>query len=41
MVSDNVREAQKFQKLWYDQKVREREFETGEEVLVLLPATNC
>ena len=28
------------QKLWYDQKAREREFKTGEEVLVLLPTTS-
>ena len=40
LVSENVREAQRCQKLWYDQNTRERVLEPGEEVLVLLPTSS-
>ena len=39
MVSDNLKEAQQRQKTWYDQTARERELESGEEVLMLLPTS--
>jgi len=40
LVSQHVKEAQKCQKLWYDQNARETVLESGEEVLVLLPTTS-
>ena len=39
LVRDNLEAAQKLQKTWYDQNAREREFEEGEQVLVLLPTS--
>ena len=40
IVSDNLKEAQQWQKTWYDQTARESELESGEEVLVLLPTSS-
>ena len=37
LVESNLKQAQKQQKCWYDQTVSEREFQTGDQVLVLLP----
>ena len=36
-VQKNCEKAQKKQKQWYDENAREREFQVGEYVLVLLP----
>ena len=40
LVSENLKEALKCQKLWYDQNARERVLEPEDEVLVLLPTTS-
>ena len=40
LVSENLKEAQKHQKLWYDQNATERVLELEDEVLVLLPTTS-
>ena len=40
IVSDNLKEAQQRQKIWYDQTNREKELEPSEEVLVLLPTSS-
>ena len=40
LVSENLKEAQKHKKKWYDQNARERELEPDEEVLVLLPTSS-
>ena len=40
LVSENLKGAQKRQKLWYDQNARERVLEPEDEVLVLLPTTS-
>ena len=40
LVRENLKEAQKRQKKWYDQNARERELEPDEEVLVLLPTSS-
>ena len=40
LVIENLKEAQKHQKLWYDQNARERVLEPEDEVLVLLPTTS-
>ncbi len=37
LVQENLREAQRRQKRWYDRTAREREFKQGDEVLVLFP----
>ncbi|KAK7930573.1 hypothetical protein WMY93_006968 [Mugilogobius chulae] len=39
-VAENLREAQKKQKLWYDKQARSRSFEPGQKVLLLLPSSN-
>ena len=39
IAQENMRIAQAKQKSWYDQKSRDRSFEEGEQVLVLLPST--
>ena len=39
LTRENLREAQKQQKRWYDSKARERHLQAGEEVLVLLPTS--
>ena len=39
LVKENLREAQKNQKTWYDRHARHREFQPGEQVLVLLPTS--
>ena len=39
-MKDNVKEAQRQQKTWYDKTARNRELKSDEEVLVLLP-TSC
>ena len=36
-VRQNLETAQKVQKTWYDKNVRQREFNEGDEVLVLRP----
>ena len=36
IVRQNLETAQKVQKTWYDKNVRQREFNEGDEVLVLL-----
>ena len=40
LAADNLKVAQTHMKKWYDSKARTRNFETGEEVLVLLPSPN-
>ena len=37
LVQENLSKAQKQQKAWYDQNARSREFQPGDQVLVLLP----
>ena len=37
VVCESLEEAQTKQKAWYDQHARERAFQPGEQVLVLLP----
>ena len=37
LVESNLKQAQKQQKRWYDRTASEREFQTGDQVLVLLP----
>ena len=39
MVQENLEAAQKVQKRWYDQNARQRQFEAGDQVLVLLPTS--
>ena len=39
LVKDNMEKAQETQKRWYDLNARERSFEVGEKILVLLPAS--
>ena len=39
LVCENLEAAQKLQKQWDDQNAREREFEKGEQVLILLPTS--
>ena len=39
LVVDNLKEAQKQQKRWYDSNARMREFKDGDQVLVLLPSS--
>ncbi|XP_039469438.1 uncharacterized protein LOC120440644 [Oreochromis aureus] len=36
----NLRDAQRSQKTWYDQQARQREFQPGQKVLLLLPSAN-
>lgn len=36
---ENLQEAQRQQKLWYDQHARVREFQPGQKVLLLLPSS--
>ena len=33
----NLRKAQRYQKAWYDRNARERSFQLGDQVLILLP----
>ena len=40
LARENLQKAQKMQKRWYDQHAREREFSSGENVLVLLPTSS-
>ena len=40
LVKLNLSKAQQVQKQWYDRNAREREFRTGEKVLVLLPTSS-
>ena len=37
----NLRQAQQSQKTWYDQQARQREFQPGQKVLLLLPSSTC
>ena len=39
LVEENLKEAQHTQKRWYDQHARERKFQAGDQVLVLLPSS--
>ena len=39
VVRENLSEAQRRQKVWYDRKARQREFKPGDLVLVLLPTS--
>lgn len=39
LVKDNLVKSQREQKRWYDRNVRERQFQAGDQVLVLLPTT--
>ena len=39
IVHDNLEEAQRTQKAWYDRQARSREFKPGDKVLVLIPTT--
>ena len=39
LVQQNLQRAQKDQKTWYDRHARNREFKSGDEVLVLLPTS--
>ena len=39
LVQNNLEKAQKSQKEWYDRHARQRKFEAGDQVLVLLPTT--
>lgn len=40
LAHENMRSAQQHQKAWYDQKARERVFEPGQQVLLLLPTSD-
>ncbi|XP_078581557.1 uncharacterized protein LOC144864980 [Branchiostoma floridae x Branchiostoma japonicum] len=40
LVRENLETAQRKQKTWYDRKARTRQFDVGDEVLVLLPSSN-
>ena len=37
LVTDNLREAQKVQKTWYDRNACHRQLDIGDQLLVLLP----
>ncbi|KAK7922269.1 hypothetical protein WMY93_009171 [Mugilogobius chulae] len=37
---ENLKEAQRKQKTWYDQQARQRDFQPGQKVLLLLPSSN-
>ena len=39
LVQENLSRAQKQQKVWYDRNARNREFQPGDQVLVLLPTS--
>ena len=39
LVRENLNDAQRIQKRWYDRTAREREFQSGDQVLVLLPTS--
>ena len=39
IVKENLEAAQKLQKRWYDQNARQRQFQPGDQVLVLLPTS--
>ncbi|XP_070576386.1 uncharacterized protein [Ptychodera flava] len=39
LATDNLSTAQKKQKVWYDRTAREREFQIGDQVLILLPSS--
>ena len=39
LVQENISKAQRYQKKWYDQNAREREFNEGDLVLMLLPTS--
>ena len=39
LVKDNLVKSQREQKRWYDRNARERQFQAGDQVLVLLPTT--
>ena len=39
LVQKNLKDAQQTQKRWYDRTAREREFQPGDQVLVLLPTS--
>jgi len=39
LVQENLSRAQKQQKVWYDRNAQSREFQLGDQVLVLLPTT--
>ena len=39
VVNQNMSDAQRHQKLWYDRNARTREFSNGDQVLVLLPSS--
>ena len=39
LVRENLAQAQKDQKRWYDRHAQQREFQPGEHVLVLLPSS--
>ena len=40
IVQDNLKHAQKTQKQWYDRTARHRQFNPGDQVLILLPTNN-
>ncbi|KAG1936368.1 gag-pol fusion protein [Pimephales promelas] len=39
LAQENIRRAQQTQKVWYDKRARERSFEPGQKVLLLLPTS--
>jgi len=39
LVEENLAKAQMNQKYWYDKNARQREFQLGDQVLVLLPTS--
>lgn len=41
LAKDNLQDAQKKQKVWYDTHARERDLKPGQKVLVLLPSGTC
>ena len=41
LASENTARAKVQQKTWYDRNARDREFQPGEQVLVLLPTSSC
>lgn len=41
LAKDNLQNAQKKQKVWYDTHARERDLKPGQKVLVLLPSGTC
>lgn len=37
LAAEHLQEAQRRQKCWYDRKARQRSFEVGQQILIILP----